>query len=417
MRDVIADMVTYSVGRAIPAVLGLLMVALFVRMLGEQGYGVYSVVFSGVNLLSVVAIGWLSQAIFRFQPVGEEGASEYDEAVEKGVKGACAFAVVATAAILDVLIGRSSLPLTASSSCLLAVGLIVHATYTARLQAAFRSRAAAAMEVLRAVITVPAGILGILTIHPPYAGAVLGTGVSYVISGGCARVLVRGWRPEADKKVTSASKLLRRLFAFGWPITLWLGVSMSFPFAERSLIQHYLGQSATGQYAAVYDVIYRSCGLLLFPVVLVIHPRIMRAHVLGRDGESRRLWAGALAFQLVVSLVVTLVVTVGRRWIIGMIGLDPTTTLRSLVLPLAAAGCIWQIALISHKLLEARQHTRRMLLFLILSLLVVVVLDAALLRRFGAAAAAYALLTAGTLYVICVGIDGFRRRDVQIGVT
>lgn len=410
MRDVVSDMAAYMVGRAIPAALGFAVVAIFVRMMGERDYGLYSIVLSGANFAAILSVGWLSQAILRFRPAEQEWTLRFGKLVARGIRRACAFGVAASAALLLATSGRISEPIAIGASCLLVLGLILQTVYLASLQATFRSRTVAAMEIVRALIAVPAGVLGIMTIHPAYAGAIVGIGVSYVVEGLWARHLTgdatRAKHSESRDLRTGAS--LRALLTFGWPVSLWLGVSMAFPFVERSLIQLYLGAGVTGQYAALYDVVYRSAGFAMMPVVLAVHPRIMKAHDLGRRTESHRLWGGGLAVQIILALGVVATMTVACRWIIAAIGLRFTHALASLILPLAAAGAVWQMALIAHKLLEAHQRTRRMLAFLFAALVADAIVDAALLPIFGLQAAAYALLGTGVLYVVCVGIEGVR---------
>jgi O-antigen/teichoic acid export membrane protein len=409
MRDLVFDTAIYMLGRGIPALLGFATVALLVRILGERSYGLYSIVFAGGNFLATLSIGWLSQAILRFRPAESDWGKRFGNAVGKGIGWACAFGVTATVALLVFAPQQFSRAVVLLASCVLVVGLIWHIVFTASLQAVLRSRAVAAMEILRAAIAIPAGVLGALTVHPPFAGAVGGIGIAYVISGLWARTLASR-QPHDDRSATAGAVAgsVRKLLAFGWPISLWLGATMAFPFAERTVIQYYLGATAMGRYAAIYDVIYRSTGFALLPIVLAIHPRIMKAHGAGRTAESHRLWAVALAMQVGVAALVVLAVTGAGRWILLVIGVRASGTALSLVLPLAAAGCVWQIALVSHKLLEAHKQTPRMLAFLFAALSTDVAIDIALVPRFGVMAAAYALLVAGMLYVICVSVDGLR---------
>lgn len=409
MRDLVFDTAIYMLGRGIPALLGFATVALLVRILGERNYGLYSIVFAGANFLATLSIGWLSQAILRFRPAESDWGRHFGRAVGKGIGWACVFGVTATALLLVIAPRQFGRTMVLLASCVLVVGLTWHTVFTASLQAVLRARAVAAMEILRAAIAIPAAVLGALMVRPPFAGAVGGIGIAYVISGLWARALAS--RQLHDDRTATAGALagsVRKLLAFGWPISLWLGATMAFPFAERTVIQYYLGATATGHYAAIYDVIYRSTGFALLPIVLAIHPRIMKAHGTGRTAESHRLWAVAVAMQLGVAALVVLAVTGAGRWILVAIGVRATGASSSLVLPLAAAGCVWQIALVSHKLLEAHKQTHRMLLFLVAALSTDVVLDIALVPRLGMIAAAYALLATGILYVVCVSIDGLR---------
>ena len=409
MREIFADTAIYMIGRAVPALLGFLVVALFVRSMGERGYGTYAIIFSGTNVASTVAVGWLSQAILRFQPRSPEMG--FEQTVATGVTWACVAAIVGAIALLLLTRGPGfGSPVMVEASAVLVIGLTVHATYTASLQAALRSRAAATTEVLRAVATLLASLLGIATIRPGYVGAVLGTGISYLASGALARTLAIRSIRNSERGVSgrAAAPGVRELFWFGWPISVWLGVSLSFTFVERSIIQAFHGPLVTGQYAAIYDVIYRGCGFVLLPIALAIHPRVMRAQALGKHDELRRLWRIGLAFQLAISLAMIGAVTLAGGWIIALTGVHVSDATLSLTLPLAAAGCIWQIALVSHKLLEAHRQTRRMLAFLVAALLIDLLVNIVTVPRYGAVAAAYTLLATGLLYTVCVGVMGLR---------
>ncbi len=396
VREIFSDTLIYTVGRAVPALLSFVTVAIFVRAIGEQGYGNYAIIFSGTNVASTVTVGWLSQAILRFQPAAPEVG--FARSVAIGVAWACSAAVVATAVLL-LLTGGAGFDrlLVVEASVLLVVGLAIHTTCTASLQGALRPRAAAAMEVFRATVTVLASILGIATIRPAYVGAVFGTGVSYLASGIFAAALATSSLRTADGGADGRTGApgVRELFWFGWPISVWLGVSLSFPFVERCVIQASQGPLATGQYAAIYDVIYRSCGFVLLPVTLAIHPRVMRAQARGQHAELRTLWLAGLALQLVISFAIVGAITFAGARIIALTGVRVTDTTLSLIFPLAAAGCVWQIALVSHKLLEAHRKTRRMLVFLVAALLIDVIVNILTVPRFVAVAASYTLLAAG----------------------
>lgn len=408
MREIFADTAIYMIGRGVPAALGFLVVVIFVRSMGEQGYGIYAITFSGANVASTIAVGWLSQAILRFQPRSPEVG--FERTVATGVAYACGAAAVGAIALLMLTAGAGfGDPVLVGAGALLGIGLTIHTTYTASLQAALRSQAVATMEIFRAVVTVLASLVGIATIRPAYAGAVLGTGVSYLASGALAGTLaVRSMRTQERAAGVATAPGVRELFWFGWPISIWLGASLSFPFVERSIIHAFLGPVVTGQYAAIYDVIYRSCGFVLLPIALAIHPRVMRAQALGQHDELRKLWRIGLTLQLAISLAMVGAVTLAGAWIIALTGVHVTDKTLSLVLPLAAAGCVWQIALVSHKLLEAHRKTRRMLAFLLAALLIDMIVNIVTVPRFGAAAAAYALLATGVLYTVCVGVTGVR---------
>jgi len=411
MREFFGDVAIYLIGRAVPAAVGFASVVIFVRFLGDAGYGSYAIVFSSANLVSVIVVGWLSQAVLRFQ-----SQATADEPFAPALRFSLGWVSVAA------LVGAACLPLVSHTAPgspgvllatgILAVGFSVHAVYAASLQAALRARSVAVLEVSRALISLPLSLAGMMLVDPRFMGALLGAGLSYAMSSSYAYFLSRRSVPQGAGNA-QARRLALQFFRFGWPISVWFGISLFMPFAERVLIERFLGTAATGQYAALYDLVFRSCGFALLPIVLAVHPRIMREHGLGAVAGVRKLWAFALLMQIALGTGVTVVLALFAPQIVKIVGLPPSNDLTRLVFPLAAAGCVWQWALVAQKILEAEQRTRLMLFLLLAALVVNLTLDIILLPRFGPVAAAYSLLLAGLLYATAVSISGLGVRPVR----
>jgi len=408
MRDFVSDALIYFIGRAIPAAIGFVGVLIFVRLLGDAGYGSYAILFSGANLVSVVVVGWLSQGVLRFQAAAHK-EEPFGHALSISLWWVAGVALLLSAAVpLVGDIGPHNFEAMAVTG-LLAVGLSAHAVYAASLQAALRARAVAALEVARAVAALPLSLAGVFLVEPAFLGAVLGAAISYALSSLYAHRLSRRSIPQGTDKA-AAGRLARQLFQFGWPISVWLGVTLFMPFAERVLIDRFLGTASTGQYAAMYDLVFRSSAFVLMPIVLAVHPRIMSEHRRSAANGVRRLWGVALLIQSAVALVVTLSLALLARQVVRATGLMESADLLHLVLPLAAAGCIWQVALVAQKLLEAEQRTRTMLMLLLVALILNITLDIIFLPAYGLVAAAYSLLLAGVFYTVAAGVLGFSIR-------
>ena len=61
----IKDSFKYSVTKIIPGVMGLLAVIVFIRMIGAEEYGKYSVQLSFLMAYSSLTVGWLNKTTFR----------------------------------------------------------------------------------------------------------------------------------------------------------------------------------------------------------------------------------------------------------------------------------------------------------------------------------------------------------------
>ena len=62
----IKDSLKYSVTKIIPGVIGLLAVIIFIRMIGVEEYGKYSVQLSFLMACSAFTVGWLNQSTLRY---------------------------------------------------------------------------------------------------------------------------------------------------------------------------------------------------------------------------------------------------------------------------------------------------------------------------------------------------------------
>jgi O-antigen/teichoic acid export membrane protein len=405
MREVGKDAAVYFVGRLIPAVIGMALVWILVRVLGTEGYGPYAVITSGANLLSGLTVGWLSQAVLRFQP-GAASSEPFGRAIGISLVSVAVLSTVAAALLVTL---NAITPATFggfAAVLLLAMSLSMHATYSASLQAALRPRVAATGEVVRAVVSLPCSLAGATLMAPGFLGATMGIAVAYIASSSFCFLLSRRTIP-AGASTREALALARRFLVFGWPISIWLGVSLVFPFAERTVIENVLGAAAVGEYSAVYDAVYRAAGFLLLPVVLAIHPRMMMEQQTGRYARLRQLWSAGLAIQLVGTALLTAASAAAAPWIVDAMSLDVGGEARRLVVPLAAAGGVWQLALIAQKLLEAERRTVLMLALLVISLIFCVAADVILVPTVGTIAAAYSLLLSGASYAISAGLAGF----------
>ena len=62
----IKDSLKYSITKLIPGALGLIAVIIFIRMIGVEEYGKYSVQFSFFMAYSALTVGWLNQSTLRY---------------------------------------------------------------------------------------------------------------------------------------------------------------------------------------------------------------------------------------------------------------------------------------------------------------------------------------------------------------
>ena len=62
----VKDSFKYAVAKLIPGLMGLMTIIVFIRMIGPEEYGKYSIQLSFLMAISAFSIGWLNQSILRY---------------------------------------------------------------------------------------------------------------------------------------------------------------------------------------------------------------------------------------------------------------------------------------------------------------------------------------------------------------
>ena len=407
-----SEIVWYAVSRAIPGALSFATVILLVRSLGVQQYGYLAITQAAANGASVVASGWLTQGLLRFLPTSGHRGGGIERTVFLSSAIALALGIGLTTAILLALgqpwSGWHSLALGA----LLATGFSAHAVVSSILQAGIMPRRVAEMETIRSVTAFAFAAAACAGLAANFLGGIAALGVSMVLSAawGLHRI-ARADAPDAVRSRPPAAPELRQLVSFGAPMSAWLGLSLAFPLVDRTVIERSLGAEAVGTYSAIYDVSFRTCAFLLMPVVLALHPRMMRArHEEGAAGVRRLLFLG-LKLQAAISVGLMLLVSLGAPLLLGLSVGDVGLDVRATIVPLSAAACVWHIALIAHKPLEAELRTTALLVLMLFSLLIGLAGNLALVPELGLPAAAWSSLAAATFYALGAAVLGTAERS------
>ena len=68
-RILLKETLFYSLSKAVPGILGLISIIIFMRVLGSNIYGQYSFILSQCNLIVALGLGWLNQSILRYYSV------------------------------------------------------------------------------------------------------------------------------------------------------------------------------------------------------------------------------------------------------------------------------------------------------------------------------------------------------------
>ena len=400
-RTLGVEALQYAASKVTPGLAGLAAVFLFIRLLGQEGYGRYGLAWSAANSAAAFFTGWLGQSLLRYYRDCEH-LPGVRSALRRGI-GLSIGAGVASITLLNVALpGDQAFGWPALASVLLAfTGLSLFQIRTSSLQAQLQAGRVVRLSTLQAALGLGVPLLLLLILARSHTVLLLGLGASYLLSlslaGGGAWIGTDHTRSDA---VGPASRdLLLRFWRYGWPLSFWFVCVSLLPVADRYFIQRYYDFAAVGGYAGLYDVIVRSFSLLLFPIAMAAHPRIMNLWNEGREDEARAM----LKWAIVVQIAIFGFVAMGAwalstpLFALALPELDPSW--QRLLLPLLAGGFLWQLALLAHKPLELAHRTGAMLIAAFGALVVHAVGDALLLPRYGVDAAAWMLVVSGAAYV------------------
>ena len=68
-RILLKETLFYSISKAIPSIFGIISILIFLRILGTDIYGQYSLILSQCSLIVGLGLGWFNQAILRYYTV------------------------------------------------------------------------------------------------------------------------------------------------------------------------------------------------------------------------------------------------------------------------------------------------------------------------------------------------------------
>jgi O-antigen/teichoic acid export membrane protein len=114
----------------------------------------------------------------------------------------------------------------------------------------------------------------------------------------------------------------------------------------------------------------------------------------------RRLLSYGLRLQVAISLVLVGVIAALGPSLLEIMASDADNQARATIVPLAAAACVWHIALVAHKPLEAELRTTALLALMATSLGIGVVGNVLCVPRFGLPGAAWSSLAAAAVYAL-----------------
>lgn len=402
------DVLVYFAGKTIPAVVNLAIIILAVRILGKEEYGKYALVFYGVMLISTLTSGWIQQSILRFLSAHAE-----DEATAVSRFYFLTLASILAAVLISVPLCLLYFRLGGIETAVVSAYLAAYNNFLFHLtlnQARRKTLNYVAYEGLYSV-----AFLGIFLLLALAEGQRIFTTLFWAMLAGLLvteflrTTIIPGGKAGIERaQIGPNREFASNAFRFGFPITIWLFLSMLLNISDRFFIKEFAGYGDTGTYSAIKDLIIKLSTFTTIPVILAFHPAIVQRWNQGAKPEAMHLIRKGLTYCLLIGLAV-----------IGIF-LPIRTLLYSRVLhlelpdslwvstSLLISAFLWQAALLVHKPLELLLRPGLMLMAIVASLAVNTAGNLLLIPRFGFQSAAFVSMLSVLTYIIIVAVVLFR---------
>lgn len=376
------DVLLYFFAKGAPGAASVATTFLLIKVAGADVYAEFALFSTFVISFCAFGVGWINQSQLRFARAEHAGSVLFRLRVIKSyVHAIGGLAVLALVAVGSLVVyfgwvrdGGYELDMLAVSSALIFHGLYL--VNNGALQSGLRAQKVVVVELVRGglLLILPLGIYHFFSSDDAFlspagllaAGFAVGVLIASMFGGYFLRdylivLVARRIRWSTLKQV------FWKYWSFGWPMSVWLGVSTGLPLIERVVLKNNGGGQLFSDYVTHYEIFYRVFALGLFPITMALHPRIMQKYNTSDLAGSNALIGKGLALQALVGLcVIGVLLSVADLVLAGM-GLRAVQDQLLFVASLCCAGVLWQMALLVHKPLERVNKTRLMVLFMFVS--------------------------------------------------
>jgi O-antigen/teichoic acid export membrane protein len=301
------QIVGYFPSNVIPALVSVVMVYAYTRLLSPAAFGGYSYVFSAVIILQTSLFYALPIAVMRFFPAA--AIADRQHGLLKEAYSVFYLMSLATAAAC-VAVGLSiTLPDEYRIAAWLALPMLLFRSLVQLNQAVNRSanqmRRFNTIECLHAVLGLSLGLAAMYLLGRGAEAIIIGLLIAAVI---CSSIDFRLMASPVRRTAGAFDKAeLVRLIEYAWPLVAVAATAVILQSSDRFLLGSLAGTGALGIYAVAYNLVERPTTLLCSSISTATFPLVVQ--VLENQGrEAARLQSGRNGIAL---LVVTLPACVG----------------------------------------------------------------------------------------------------------
>lgn len=396
------DVLIYFTGKLVPAGVNLAIIILAVRYLGQSEYGKYSLIFYAAMLLSTLTFGWIQQSILRF-------LSAYPGEQVLVINRFFFLTLLSTfsAVIIGFCVCAFYFQLAWYDTLMVVVYIFMYNIFLFHLTLNQTSRKSIRYAVLEGSYNLAffvAFLLLVFALDRHLFNVLFIAMVAGLVLAELLRITVLpGGRAGLDpSRIYFDTGFTSKMFGFGFPITIWLFLSMLLTISDRFIIKEFTGYEDVGAYSAIKDFIIKIATFTTIPILLAYHPMIVEKWNSGRKREAMDLIREGLNYCFLIAIGVLIVFLFFKNLFYTKV-LHLRVAHEILVsATLIGSAFLWQAALLLHKPLELLLKPRLMLAAIIVALAVNALANLLLVPVFGYTASAVVSLVSVVTYIMVI---------------
>jgi len=404
------DVLIYFVGKIIPALVNLAIIILAVRFLGKAEYGKYSLVFYATMLLGTLSFGWIQQSIIRF-------LSAYPAEQILVVNRFFFLTLISTlsAVIIGFFLCLFYFQLGWLDTGVVVIYIFMYNIFLFHLilnQTKRKSKNYAILEGSYNLIYFVLFLVLVLVFNLHlFIVLFIAMFIGLIITEFLRITILPAGRVGLDpSRIYFQASFSKKVFNFGFPITIWLFLSYLLNISDRFIIKEFTSYENVGTYSAIKDFIIKIATFSTIPVLLAYHPMIVERWNDNRKKEAMKLIRQGLNYCLFIAFIVLFFLMFFKNLFYTKIlhlQVDHDFLISG---ALIGSAFLWQAALLLHKPLELLLKPRLMLAAILAALLVNTIANFVFVPVYGYPASAVISLASVITYIIVIFAFLFRFR-------
>ena len=408
-KQLIGDSFFYLLTKIIPGITGLLSIIVFIRWVGPDGYGQFTLLLSFIMAAGALSSGWLNQAILRYFSQ-DENKGEFPAAIFRGIL------ISFLLGFIILLVGFQfflDLDIIAFVIAYISfISIILFKLRSVLLQAGLKAKKVAQITAVQAILGLIIPLIFLIRINH-YLAIIAGISLAYLLIGYKS---IFSFIKFSTNSITSSNNVLSKYYNFGIPLSFRIFLGLFISFLDRWFITFFLNESITGLYAGYSEIIIKVFSIILFPITLAIHPRVTKLWNEGERKKSIQLVKKGIGIQSGIFLLAFVIFILFEKQFFNLsLILIPelSSEFLSLGIPIFISGFLWQISLLVHKPLELTEKPLKMVWAIIAALVVAVVGNIIFLPRIGVIATAYSSIASASVYIIIIILFVLNKRKLS----